>query len=150
MSEENMTPPTGKTSKPKPGSADSAQAAKPPKAANTPKAEGDKKPRAPRVDYGYHPQALIMITDKENKFRGQRLDWYESIVPFDGKNVREWEETRKGVKNGQGNVQSPRGFLRRLVLEGAVELVVPEEVRQQEQAEAAAKAEKKEAGAAES
>lgn len=120
MSEENMTPPTGKTSKPtkapKPGSADSAQEATPEKA------EGEKKPRAPRVDYGYRPDATIVLTQKENKYRGQRKDWFDSIVPYNGKQVQEWEATRKGLKNGQGTVEPPRGWIRFFVQDGTVKL----------------------------
>ncbi len=79
------------------------------------------KVRAPRTSYGYHPQAYIALTttEKAGKLHGHRLAWYESIKPFSGKTVAEWEESRKGEKD------PPRGWLRFMVQEGLVELLAP-------------------------
>lgn len=113
------------------------------KAPATPKAEGEKKPRAPRQDYGYHKDATIRVvaeTDesKSKNYRGQRLDWYEKLKKSDGKPVSHFEEANKGK-------DSPRGWLRFFVQDGAATLdqsTVPAEKPKAEKpkAEAPAKA----------
>lgn len=76
-----------------------------------------KKERAARTDYGYHGDAKIgIVTGKEIKYRGHRLAWYESMKPFEGKAVKEWEESRKAEKD------TPRGWLRFFVQDGTVAL----------------------------
>ena len=96
----------------------------------TPK-DGEKKERAPRKDYGYRSGAKIVINkEAEIKYRGQRLDWYNTLKSFGGRPVESWEESRKGTKNGKGVVQSPRGWLRFYVLDGTVSLAGGEEVKE--------------------
>jgi hypothetical protein len=80
------------------------------------------KPRAPRQNYGYRPDAVIeLVAGKEIKYRdGNRKAWYDSIAPFAGRTVKEWEESRKGEKD------APRGWLRFFVQDGAVVLKAQE------------------------
>jgi hypothetical protein len=90
------------------------------KAPATPKAEGEKKPRAPRQDYGYNKDATIRVTaetdeSKSKNYRGQRLDWYEKLKKSDGKTCAHFEEANKGK-------DSPRGWLRFFVQDGAATL----------------------------
>lgn len=111
----DLTPPSKK----------SAKAPKEPKAAAEPKEpkapKEPKGPRAPRTDYGFAADATIVIVkDKENKYRGQRKEWYDSLVAFDGKKVSEWLESRKDQKD------PPRGWLRFYVQDKSVELTKPE------------------------
>lgn len=76
-----------------------------------------KKDRAPRTDYGYHGEAKLgLVSGKEIKYRGHRLAWFESVKPFEGKTVKEWEESRKAEKD------TPRGWLRFFVQDGTVAL----------------------------
>jgi hypothetical protein len=110
----DLTPPT------------KAKAAKEPKAEKVKKEAKPKDPtavpkaRAPRTDYGYSPESTIQIVkEKENKYRGSRKEWFDSIVAFDGKLVKEWEESRKGQKD------PPRGWLRFFVQDGSVALSKP-------------------------
>jgi hypothetical protein len=107
-----------------PGKAPKAPRAKKEKVAKDPNAPV--KPRAPRTNYGYHELATISIltTEKAGKLRGHRLAWYQSIQPFAGKTVKDWEEDRKGEKD------PPRGWLRFMVQEGLVGLESPPAVAQ--------------------
>ncbi len=114
MSDLDLTPPSKK-------------AEKAPKAAKAPKAEkapadpnAPKKERAPRQNYGYADNSVIGLTGKENKYRGARKAWFDSVVPFNGKTVKEWEATRKNEKD------PARGWLRFFVQDGAVVLKAPE------------------------
>lgn len=75
-------------------------------------AVAQKKPRAPRKDYGYAKDAVIRLTDKSPSYRGNRKSWYATLVEANGKTVAEWEA-------GQENA---RGWLRFFVADGAVEL----------------------------
>jgi len=91
---------------------------------------GDKpaaKARGPRQDYGYRKGATISITDKEVKYHGQRLEWFETLKSFNGQPVEAWEASQKGVVNNKGTAQSPRGWLRFFVLDGSVVLNAPAE-----------------------
>lgn len=107
MSIPDLNPPT-KTAK-------TEKVAKAPKA---PKAEatGEKKERAPRQNYGFHPEAVISITEKEGKFRGQRLEWYEALKGCNGKSVQTFLDATKDKKD------PPRGWLRFFVQEGFASL----------------------------
>lgn len=129
-----------KPTPPKPPAPSKADGGGKPKAPAKPKAaDGEKKERAPRQDYGYRKGAVIRIvgsvttgedgkeTVSEPSYSGQRLEWYESLQKFDGKVVQDWEESRKGTKNGKGVVQSPRGWLRFYVLDGTIKLEGGEE-----------------------
>lgn len=106
----DLTPPT-KTEK-------KAKAAKP-KAEKAATAEGgEKKPRAPRQDYGFSKSATLVVAEgAEKKYRGQRGEWFASIQAFNGKTVEEWLESRKEQKD------PPRGWLRFFVQDGSVVLV---------------------------
>lgn len=113
----DLTPPSKKVKTPK-----EPTAPKEPKVAKEPKEPKEPKgPRAPRADYGFSPDSTILIVkDKENKYRGQRKDWYDSLVAFDGKKVGEWLESRKDQKD------PPRGWLRFFVQDKSVELSKPD------------------------
>lgn len=111
-------------------------------APKTPKAEGEKKPRAARQDYGYNKDATIRVAaqtedSKSKNYRGQRLDWYEKLKKSDGKPVSHFEESNKGK-------DSPRGWLRFFVQDGAAALdqstVPAEKPKAAPKAEAPAKA----------
>jgi hypothetical protein len=102
---------------------------KAPKAAKVPKAPKVVDPNAPpkvakpRGNYGYHVDATIeVVKDKEVKYRGQRLDWFEIVKKYDGKKVKEFNEATSGRTNGKGTVQTPSGWLRFYVLDGSVRL----------------------------
>lgn len=113
------------------------KAAKPKAAPKTPKAEGEKKPRAPRQDYGYHKDATIRVTKfeegKGKNYRGQRLEWYEKLQKADGKTAGQFEEANKGK-------DSPRGWLRFFVQDGAATLDQSTVPAEKPKAEAKAKA----------
>jgi hypothetical protein len=96
--------------------------AKPPKAEKEAKPPKEKKDRAPKADYGYRKGATLKLTGKEAKYTGQRAEWFETIKAFNGKKVEDWSDTRKDVKNGNGVIQSPRGWLRFYVKDGTVAL----------------------------
>lgn len=89
-----------------------AKAEKKAKAPKAEKPEGEKKERAPRQNYGFHPEAVIAITEKEGKFRGQRAEWYEVLKGCNGKKVADFLEAAKDKKD------PPRGWLRFFVQEG--------------------------------
>jgi hypothetical protein len=77
---------------------------KPAKAA---KAEGgEKKPRAPRQDYGFAKDAKIALTDGEKTYRGKRAEMYEALKKSNGKTVEHFLENNKNEKD------PPRGWLR--------------------------------------
>ena len=111
MSDLDLTPPS-KTK--------AVKAEAKPKAEKVAKAPADpnapKKERAPRTNYGYAENSTIVLTGKENKYRGARKAWFDSIVPFAGKTVKEWTESRKNEKD------PPRGWLRFFVQDGTVSL----------------------------
>lgn len=91
------------------------------KAAKAPKVEKDpnapKKPRNPRTDYGYAADSIIRIVEgKDSKYRGQRKEWYDSLVACNGQTVGTWAESRKAQKD------PPRGWLRFYVQDGSVTL----------------------------
>lgn len=111
----DLTPPN-KTKEPK-----APKAKKEPKAPKEPKdPNAPAKPRGPRQDYGYSADSTIVIVkDKENKYRGARKAWFDSIVGFDGQLVKSWEESRKAEKD------PPRGWLRFFVQDGTVSLNRP-------------------------
>ena len=69
---------------------------------------GEKKPRAPRVDYGYAESSIIHIqeTETEPKFNGKRKEYYELLVAHDGKTVGEFNQ------NWPDKNDSPRGWVR--------------------------------------
>lgn len=79
------------------------------------------KPRAPRTDYGFHPDAVIgLVEGKEIKYReGNRLNWYNSVKEYAGRSVKDWVDAKKGEKD------APRGWLRFFVQDGAVSLTRP-------------------------
>jgi len=78
------------------------------KVAKTAVADGEKKARAPKQDYGFTPEAIIGINNKAEdspKFRGQRLDWFEKLCKSEGKTAKEFLDKNAGK-------DSPRGWLR--------------------------------------
>ena len=83
----------------------------PPKAAPAAKAkpkaaDGEKKERAPRQDYGFAKDAKITLTDGEKTYRGKRLEMYSALKKSNGKTVEHFLETNKNEKD------PPRGWLR--------------------------------------
>lgn len=117
----DLTPPT-KVKADKATKAD-AKATATPKEPKAPKAPKEAKPRG---SYGYHPDAVVeIVKDKENKYRGQRADWFALLKGFDGKKVSEFNEAAKGRVNGKGTAQTPSGWLRFYVLDGTVKLIPP-------------------------
>ena len=78
-----------------------------PKAAKTPpKKDGESKPRAPRVDYGFAKDAKITLTDGDKSYRGKRLEMYEALKKSNGKTVEHFLDNNKNEKD------PPRGWLR--------------------------------------
>ncbi len=77
--------------------------------------EGEKKERAPRQDYGFLPGATITLVDKENTYRGKRLDYYNLLKKANGKTV---EQFYGSCPEGD----PPRGWLRFFVQDGAATL----------------------------
>lgn len=84
-----------------PPKADKKAAAKPPKAEG-----GEKKPRAPRQDYGFAKDAKITLTDGEKTYRGKRLEMYAALKKSNGKTVEHFLDNNKNEKD------PPRGWLR--------------------------------------
>ena len=82
--------------------------ATPPKGTKTPAAakDGEKKPRAPRQDYGFAKDAKISLTDGEKTYRGKRLEMYEALKKSNGKTVEHFLNNNKNEKD------PPRGWLR--------------------------------------
>jgi hypothetical protein len=76
-----------------------------------------KKPRAPRVNYGYAENAIITLTGKDAKYRGNRKEWFDSIAGYVGQSVKAWEASKNDAKD------TPRGWLRFFVQDGTVSLV---------------------------
>jgi hypothetical protein len=130
----DLTPPTGKAPKSKAlagGSPDSptttapkeAKAEKAPKTPKEPKPPVDpnapKAPRAARQDYGYRPDAMITITTEKDtsKLRGQRKEWYDKVVAFNGKKVQEFADANK-----ENPKDPPRGWVRFFAQEGFISL----------------------------
>lgn len=116
---EDMTPPAkGKTTK----------TSKATGKAKT-EASGEKKPRAPRQDWGFRKGAKISLTEKakEAKFRGQKQEWFDRLQKSNGKTVEHFLENNTGVTNNKGNPEPPRGWLRSFVVEGYAELSGGEE-----------------------
>lgn len=114
-----------------PGKNPAAKAAKAPKEPKPPKEpkaakepadpNAPKKERAPRTDYGFSPDATIALVEgKGEKYRGQRKEWYDTIVAHAGKKVSEWI----GATKKEGG-DPPRGWLRFFVQDGAVTLSAP-------------------------
>lgn len=83
------TPPKGETAKP---------------AASKP--TGEKKPRAPRQDYGFAKDATIKLTDGDKGYRGRRKEMYEALKKSEGKTVQHFLDNNKNEKD------PPRGWLR--------------------------------------
>lgn len=102
---------------------------KAPKAEKTPKVAKEpadpnapKKERAPKADYGYAKNSIIRLTDKEPKFKGQRLEWYDRVKPFNGKTCDEFNKAHGDVPNGKGVFYAPSGWLRFYAREGYLTL----------------------------
>lgn len=118
----DLTPP-GKPAKPPKSQAEfkgeDKKAEKKEKVAKTPAdPNAPKKERAPRSDYGYRPDAVIgLLTEKGDKYRGQRKDWYDQVRPFAGKTVAEFVAAAQ--KEGG---ESARGWLRFFVQDGSATL----------------------------
>jgi hypothetical protein len=113
MNDLDLTPPAKNGTK----------APKAPKAPKEAKAPADpnapKKERAPRQNYGYAETSLITLTGKENKYRGARKAWYDSIVAHAGKSVKDWGDAQKAA----GQKDPPRGWLRFFIQDGTVSLL---------------------------
>ena len=93
----------------------------PPKADKAPpkaqkKADGEKKPRAPRQDYGFASDATIKLTDGEKSYRGKRGTMYEALKKSAGKPVQHFLDNNKNEKD------PPRGWLRFFVQDEACTL----------------------------
>jgi hypothetical protein len=86
-------------------------------------ASGDKKPRAPRKDYGFTKGATIQLTDGEKTYRGNRLRWYGYLTKADGKPVEAFEALAKKAEEKEG----ARGWLRFFVENEACTLTAPAE-----------------------
>ena len=84
-----------------------------------PEASGEKKPRAPRKDYGFSKGATIHLTEGEKSYRGNRLRWYEHLKAANGKTVEAFAELAKDEKEGA------RGWLRFFVENEACTLSAP-------------------------
>lgn len=113
------------------------------KAPKEAKAKAPKAPKEPKVKrpYKYSRDAIIrLVPDKEIKYRGQRAEWFEIVKAHDGKKVSEFNEAAKGRTNGKGVVQTPSGWLRFYVIDGAVTLELPA-VAEPEKTDATPKAE---------
>lgn len=76
-----------------------------------------KVPRQPKQDYGFKKEAVITLTGKETKYRGARKSWFDSVSSMQGQTVASYLEAYKDSK------ESPRGWLRFFVQDGAVSLV---------------------------
>lgn len=70
------------------------------------KADGEKKARAPRQDYGFAKDAKIKLTDGEKSYRGRRGEMYEALKKSNGKTVQHFLDNNKDEKD------PPRGWLR--------------------------------------
>lgn len=92
------------------------------KEVKAPKEKKETKPRTPRTDYGFSLDSTIRIVKgegKENKYRGHRKEWYDSLVKFENQKVSAWADSRKDLKD------PPRGWLRFFVQDGTVSLTRP-------------------------
>lgn len=113
MNDLDLTPPSKNPPK-------AAKAPKEPKAAKAPvDPNAPKKERAPRADYGYAETSLLTLTGKENKYRGARKAWFDTIVASAGKSVKEWGDDQKAA----GQKDPPRGWLRFFIQDGTVSLL---------------------------
>lgn len=95
------------------------------KVTETTEAAPEKKERAPRQDYGFRKGATINITEKEVKYRGKRLEYFEILKKHDGKTI---EKFFAACPEGD----PPRGWLRFFVTDGAATLEGGEEPEAQE------------------
>lgn len=75
----------------------------------------EKKERAPKQDYGFLPGAKITVVERENKYRGKRLEYFEILKKHNGKTVDEFF-------NACPQEDPPRGWLRFFVQDGAATL----------------------------
>jgi len=91
------------------------------KAAKTAKADGDKKPRAPRKDYGFAKGATINLTDGEKTYKGNRLRWYGYLTKSDGKTIEHFAGLAEKAEEKEG----ARGWLRFFVENEACTLTAP-------------------------
>jgi hypothetical protein len=82
-----------------------------------------KKPRAPRTDYGYSPEAVIAVVEgKDHGYRGQRLEWFNRVKEFNGKTAGEFLKANDNRTTPKGSEDPPRGWLRFFVQDGSVTL----------------------------
>ena len=95
----------------------------PPEGGKTDKASGDKKPRAPRKDYGFAKGATIHLTEGEKSYRGNRARWYEYLKKSDGKTVEAFGKLAEKAEEKEG----ARGWLRFFVENEACTLEAPAE-----------------------
>jgi len=103
MAKTNVTPPTGG------------------KAAT---GDGEKKPRAPRKDYGFAKGATIHLTEGEKGYRGNRARWYNDYLrKSDGKTVEHFAGLAEKAQEKEG----ARGWLRFFVENEACTLETPAE-----------------------
>ena len=127
MSEEMMPPTKGGKRVRKPKEEKSVEVSLDEAVAEEGAEPSEKKPRAERKDYGYNKNAIVVIVanEKSAAYRGQRKDWFDTLVSFDGQTVGEWEASRQGILNNKGTPQAPRGWLRFYVVDGTVTLSAP-------------------------
>jgi hypothetical protein len=84
---------------------------------------GDKKPRAPRKDYGFSKGATIHLNEGEKAYRGNRARWYSYLQRSDGKTVEHFE----GLATKAEEKEGARGWLRFFVENEACNLEAPAE-----------------------
>ena len=73
-------------------------------------ANGEKKDRKPRKDYGYSKESvieLLVLPEEKKAYHGQRIDWYAAVQKFNGKTCADFVESRKAIKSPKGVVQNP-------------------------------------------
>ncbi len=75
-----------------------------------------KKTRAPKQDYGFSKTAVIVKGEQDKTYRSNRLAWFNKVTAFEGQTVAAFLDAHKDEKD------SPRGWLRFFVQDGAVKL----------------------------
>jgi hypothetical protein len=97
-----------------------------------------KKERAPKNDYGYSKNSIIhIVAGKDTKFKGQRLEWWDRVKPFDGKTCDDFSKAHDKIPNGKGKFYAPSGWLRFYAREGFLTLERPAAPAKAEKTEAA-------------
>lgn len=87
------------------------------------KPEGEKKPRAPRQDYGFRKGCVITLSGEEKTYRGKRAEIYAILKKYDGKPAEKFLEAAKSVLEDE----SARSWLKFFVSDSAASLSGGEE-----------------------